>query len=230
MVPSRLLAAAPDGSHVLRPGRLYRLVVVVNGATTIEALGDALIASGFDEHDLCISAPEDWQYERPADWPDEGPAPEVAANECAVRASGSYRAGSAARYQRDRAIEPGATYTIARCWDYGAAAAPERVGAGATTTADKGAASGLFERPLLLGGIALAGLFGWRMIENNRKEERERARLLRAATQIEREEVAKRVHELLAGGHGREEAHRIAEGEREDRELAEARVLEAREA
>ena len=63
--------SAADGSTVLRPGRFYRMLLVVNGAPLLEELEAAMTKLGFAGHDLAISpSDQQWPGERPADWPD----------------------------------------------------------------------------------------------------------------------------------------------------------------
>src|SRR5260370_16533253 len=86
---NRELRLAPDGSLTLRPGDFYRLVLVVNGATTLDALERVFMRIGFDT--IFSAAPADWRRLRPSDWPPERPQ-EIAANECVVRAQRHFAA------------------------------------------------------------------------------------------------------------------------------------------
>src|SRR5580693_5984145 len=116
---NRSIQPAPDGSLVLRPGRVYRVVLLINGETTVEALGERLVELGFSDRDLCISTPEEWAEDAPGDWPEE-PAIDVCANESLVRASGSFD-GDPRQFDRDTPVDDGAAMTVSAAWDYGRA-------------------------------------------------------------------------------------------------------------
>jgi hypothetical protein len=206
---------------VLRRGRVYRLLITVNGATSAEAVGEVLEQLGFD--DLHLATPDEWDEQRPDDWPDE-PLAELAANECQVRASGCYRVPHA-RFERDTPVEAGATLTIAGAWDHGPAPATrgiERTGAAAPAKKDDAAKP---MQPLVLVGLGLAGFGMWKLLASNRKEERDRERLAKAAMAVERQQMAERVHTLVGRGHSLDEASRLATSEAELGQLAEARGI-----
>jgi hypothetical protein len=219
---NRALAPSSDGSFVLRPGRRYRLLVVVNGPTTCDELEATLARSGVEE--AVASGPRDWESERPTDWPDEALVA-TAANECLARVSGVLTPGSpAVRFEHDHPIAPGATYTIALAWDYGPATArlpEERVGA-----APPPAKSSERQGPNFLAIAAVAGLgvglcSMWR---SSRRLERDEARYASQEAKAERNELLRRVDYYLQHGHAPEEAERLA-----DRDVAarEARKLVA---
>jgi hypothetical protein len=221
---NRPIAAAGD-TFVLRPGRRYRLLIVVNGASSCDALEEALVRAGF-EHHVCV-APADWAHEKPDDWPSE-PIVSTAANECLVRMSGVLRSNVAGvLFERDRPIEPGATYTIVAAWDYGEprapAGAPERAGQApparrpATKSDDTG------PRVLAVAAVAGLGLGIWSMWRSSRRYERDEARYASVTARAERDELAARVQHYLEHGHARRDAEDMAEREiaaREARKLA----------
>ena len=219
---NRALAPAADGAFVLRPGRHYRLLVIVNGPTTCGELEGALVRTGFEAP--VASAPQDWDAERPGDWPAESLFA-TAVNECLVRASGVLRTAAAGvRFDRDRAIEPGATFTIAQAWDYGPA--PEIPAAPSTGLAPAAAPPKSDDKgPKVLAVAAVAGLgIGlYSMWRSSRRYERDEARYTSLQAKAEREELARRVEHYLQHGHSSDEAEHLAEREiaaREARKLA----------
>jgi hypothetical protein len=216
---NRALVPAADGSFVLRPGRHYRLLVIVNGPTTCDELEGALVRAGFETP--VASAPQDWDAARPSDWPAESLVA-TAVNECLVRVSGVLRTSAAGvRFDRDRPIDAGSTFTLAQGWDYGAA--PE-VTAGATTGLAPAAPKSDDKGPKVLAIAAVAGLgVGlYSMWRSSRRYERDEARYASVQAKAEREELARRVEHYLQHGHSSDEAEQLAEREvaaREARKL-----------
>jgi hypothetical protein len=222
---NRAIEPAADGTFVLRPGRRYRVLLLVNGPSSCDELEAALVRAGFDE--AVCSAPVDWVAERPGDWPNE-PLVATAANECLVRVSGVLHGNvPGVRFSRDQAIEAGATYTIVAAWDYGPAqVAPppaERTGHASPAHVapvknnDKG------PRVLAIAAVAGLGLGLWSMWRSSRRYERDQERYASVTARAEREELAARVQHYLEHGHARPDAEDMAEREiaaREARKLA----------
>ncbi len=207
---NRPLRFAPDGSLVLRPEHVYRLLLVVNGETSAEDLEDALVVAGFDRAGLCTSTPRDWPRERPADWPEE-PSVETAVNECLVRLSGRF-AGAPYAFARDIQIpDSAASYTIASGWDYapslteGGQPAPVQTGAAPPAPAPDHRGTAMF-----ITAAALLGLGVWTSMRGERRMEREAERMRAAIERDEREAVRARVAELVHQGKTAEEAAAIA--------------------
>jgi hypothetical protein len=218
---NRALVPAADGLFVLRPGRHYRLLVIVNGPTTCDDLEAALVRGGF--HAPVASAPQDWDAERPGDWPAESLFA-TAVNECLVRVSGVLRTSAAGvRFDRDHAIETGATFTIAQAWDYGAApeaAARETTGLAPSPPSPK--ADDKSPKVLAIAAVAGLGIGLYSMWRSSRRYERDEARYTSLQAKAEREELARRVEHYLQHGHSSDEAERLAEREvaaREARKL-----------
>jgi hypothetical protein len=209
---NRPLRFAPDGGIVLRPERVYRLLVVVNGESSAEDLEDALIAAGFDRAGLCTSTPRDWPRDRPPDWPEE-PAIEIAVNECIVRVSGRF-AGAPYAFARDMGLgDSGASFTLAHAWDYAPslteqALAPHQTGAAkpAPPNDNRGTA-------LVVTAATLLGLGVWMNIRAERRMERETQRMRAAVERDERQAVQARIAELVREGRRRDEAVAIANAE-----------------
>jgi hypothetical protein len=207
---NRALAPGADGSFVLRPGRHYRLLVIVNGPTTCDELEGALAREGFEG--AVASAPQGWDGERPGDWPMESLFA-TAVNECLVRASGVLRGGApGVRFDRDRTIEPGATFTIAQAWDYGTA--PEvrpdpTTGLAAAPPSPKSDDKG--PKVLAIAAVAGLGVGLYSMWRSSRRYERDEARYQSLQAKAEREELARRVEHYLQHGHSSEEAEHLAE-------------------
>jgi hypothetical protein len=201
-----------DGSILLRAGRFYRLLLVVNEAPLVEELQRAMAHVGFDGHDLALSASDDqWPDERPADWPAET-LPDVAANEQLVRVSGSF-SGRTLRVLVDTPIAGGGTFTIWQAWDAGPGrpADEETTGAIATGAPPAGAKSptGVFVC-LALGAL---GVGAWRFIANARRLEREEERLQALEARAERGRLGARIRELMTGGYPEGDATAIAAAE-----------------
>jgi hypothetical protein len=215
---NRPLAFGPDGGVVLRPDRVYRVLLVVTGETTAEDLEDALVAAGFERPGLCTSTPRAWPHDRPRDWPEE-PRVDTADSECVVRASGRFGAEPRA-FSRDMAIDGSeATYTVAAGWDYSPSLTDRRAPGPELTGADK--PSGSDPRGVALVATA-AALFGWGVWTNIRSErriQRETQRMRAAVERDEREAIERRVKELVRDGHSQKDALALAQEERADTEL-----------
>ncbi len=213
---SRAIAPGADGSFTLRSGRLYRLLVLINGPPAEAELEGALVKSGFSEADLALSSERTWRFERPHDWPAE-PLPAIAANEQLARISGSFMGGTI-RIRPDTPIAGGGTFTILAAWDYGPARAHHAPEAEGETT---GAAR---PRPdpmkvVLLAGSAAAltgiGWAAWRAVSLNRRVRRDEERLKSLALRADRARMAGRVRALMSEGHTPRDAEAIAATERD---------------
>jgi hypothetical protein len=220
---NRALAAAGE-AFVLRPGRRYRLLILVNGPSSCDALESALVRAGFE--DPVCSAPADWSQDKPEDWPSEPIVPSEA-NECLVRMSGVLRGNVAGvRFGRDQPIEPGATFTIVAAWDYGEADPPApRVASGQAPAQGAPVAKRDDVGPRLLAVAAIASVgFGvYTLMRSSRKYERDQTRYAAVTARAERDELAARVQYYLEHGHARSDAEDMAEREiaaREARKLA----------
>jgi hypothetical protein len=208
---NRTVAETADGAHVFRAGRHYRMLVLVAGETDRGNLSACLVGCGFGGGSVGMTLPGDWPQEKAPDWPDEGMYALLPAQSL-VRVSAAFagRAGAAAaRVENETEIEPGATMRILEAWDAGEAhVEPARTGAAAASSApstpaerqDKG-------RKILLGAGAIAAVaLGWNWLSGKAKLEREQERFEKLTDRAEREEITKRVHELVAGGMHRGEA------------------------
>jgi hypothetical protein len=195
---NRELRHAPDGSLTLRPGDFYRLVVVVNGATTLDSLERALGRLGFTR--LLTAAPADWDRLRPRDWPPERPV-ETAANECIVRAQGLFAGRFLLSVVPDIPIEQGASFRVAQAWDY----APHVV-AGAAPPQRRGATAALVVTSTLVG----LGL--WSLMRNKSRMDRASERLASAEMRADRAALTEDMGRLLAMGHTPSAARELAEG------------------
>jgi hypothetical protein len=200
---------------VLRPGRHYRLLLVVNvvsGATSDVELEQTLSDEGFQ--DAAVTAPSDWSEALSAElaWPDE-PTVETAANEALVRAKGAYFSHRAELFDRDRPIVGGeATYTIAACWDCGPAQrAPgsERVGQQAADRVETPQTSKLVALGIL--GTILGG--GWLLSRAGQKEAAQEEAMHKLEQKRERVDLEERIAGYLAGGASHEQAEKRAERE-----------------
>jgi hypothetical protein len=209
---NRPLRFASDGGVVLRPDRVYRLLIVVNGETSAEDLEDALVDAGFERGALYSSTPRDWPSDRPSDWPEE-PAIDTAVNECVVRVSGRFAGGPRA-FAHDMPVgDAGASYTVAHAWDYAPSLTEEARGAHATGAAKPVPASDNRGTALVVTAAALLGLGVWSSIRSERRMERETQRMRAAIERDEREAVRVRIAELMREGRGRDEATAIANAE-----------------
>jgi len=202
---NRELRLAPDGSLTLRPGDFYRLVLVVNGATTLDALERVFMRIGFDR--IFSAAPADWRRLRPPDWPPERPL-EIAANECVVRVQGHFAGQFPVTVQRDLPVAPGASFRVAQAWDHMA-----RVAAGAAPGDKRGSTAAL-----VVAG-SLVGLGLWSLMRNKARMERASERLLSAETRAERSALSEDMGRLLSMGHSPRAARELAEGLHARREL-----------
>lgn len=209
---NRPVSFGPDAGVVLRPERMYRLLVVVTGETTAEDLEDALVVGGFERATLCTSTPRAWPVDRPRDWPEEPPV-DTAVNECIVRASGRF--GDEPRaFARDMPIAGSeATYSIAAAWDYAPSLAemsaprPEQTGAAKPAPSDhRGVA-------LLVTVAAFLGWGVWTNIRSERRVQRETQRMRAAIERDEREAIERRVKELTREGRSHDEAMALAQSE-----------------
>jgi hypothetical protein len=209
---NRPVLFGPDGGVVLRPERVYRLLVVVTGETTAEDLEDALVSAGLERATLCTSTPRAWPVDRPRDWPEE-PHVEIAVNECIVRASGRF-ADAPRAFSRDMPIAGSdATYSIAAAWDYAPSLAEmvapraEQTGAAKPQAADhRGVA-------LLVTAAALLGWGVWTNIRSERRIQHETQRMRAAIERDEREAIEHRVKDLMREGRGHDEALALAQSE-----------------
>lgn len=212
----------PPAGYTFRPGRLYRLLCVVNGPTYLEDVEAVLQAMGFGP--IASSDPVAWERERPPDWPDEGPLPAIAANEAFVRIT----AGAGAlpypgvQLARDVPIPDARTgavtahLTIARAWDYGQAPPVAAVvGAAAPPPPRKSGGNGV--ALVAAGGLAVVGL--WHHIAERRRLKREETRLHSAEAKAEREAVAGEVNRLIRAGYSAPQAREQARAELEQVEL-----------
>ena len=204
--PNRPVGPGADGSFTLRPGRLYRLLVMVNGAPTVDELAGAMLKIGFSGPDLALSvSADDWSDEAPPDWPTET-VPTIAANEHLVRTSGSF-SGARMRVLRDTPIAGGGTLTIAQAWDYGPAQEPEqRTGA---ALPQEGRHGGI----LLAGVLAVTGIAAWRFIATGRRLQAEEERLNTLELRAERARIGGRIRALMSEGYPPPDAEAIAASE-----------------
>jgi hypothetical protein len=207
---NRAVSATADGGHVFRPGRHYRLLVLVAGETDRSSLAACLVGCGFDGGSVGMTLPGDWPQERAADWPDEGMYGLLTAQSL-VRVSAAFggrAAGVAARVENETEIEPGATMRILEAWDAGEADPPPLARSGAAASSPTPAAERQDKgRKILLGAGAIAAVaLGWNWLSGKAKLEREQERFEKLTDRAEREEITKRVHELVAGGMHRGEA------------------------
>ena len=204
------------GGFVLRPGRRYRMLIVLNFTgqreTTDHDVERTLESEGFQDPAICT--PQDWPRERtaleesPDPWPDE-PGLEIAANEVLVRGKGSYFGGRAELFDRDRPVDPGDTvYTIVACWDCG----PATRRPGETTGKAEPAPKEPNTSKLLAVGIigTLIG-GGWLLSRASQKEAKDEEALARLEQKRERGELEERIAGYLAGGASQEQAEQLAE-------------------
>ena len=205
---NRPIGATADGATVLRPGRHYRLVLVVTGATDTEALAAALAGAGLHGERLGISLPSDWQNERPPDWPEETLIG-LTNQQSLIRVSGPCFTRGPVRIEPQTPIEPGASFRVVDAWDYGEAqGTPARVGQGAPAPApDKAKQESSRTKKILFGAGAIAAIaVGWNWFATKRKEEREEQRLLKMTEKAERAELTEAVQRMTASGMTRAEA------------------------
>lgn len=217
---NRPVQTQTDGTFVLYPGHIYRLMLVINGETTIDDLQQSLIAAGFDPTLLMSSSPDEWRAHRPTDWPVE-PSPQVCVNECLVRVTGRYIAPTPMQFARDMPIAGGpATYAIVAAWDYVRAVGERqmvRVGAQAPTNEQK---SGMLP---LAAGMVMIGIGAWATWRSQKRVERDTIKireLMDFSEHEERKALSARAGELAArteldAVRALDEARRALEFERE---------------
>lgn len=213
---SRPIDLTEDGSVALKRGRLYRLVLLVNGAAKEADVLEALAAWGFAEQDTAISGAEQWEDDCPSDWPEEQ-AHEPAVNERVFRASGSL-AGRSLAIGRDYAIAGGAaTASVLEAWDYGPTNRfePATTGAKAKEHDDQEEQKRHDRSTLVIVGIALAGTFAlWRMGQGTAAIDHEAERMAEVEERALKAKRETRIRELMAGGvYNRTDAEAIAETE-----------------
>ena len=211
---NRVVSPTADGGYLLRPGRHYRLLVVVNTSgsrrpTDLE-FERTLADEGFQ--DVATALPSDWTPELVAEleWPEE-PALTPAANEILVRVKGAFFADVPTRFDRDLPIDPSdGTYSIVACWECGAATrAPgsERTAGAAPEEKKEGGSSKLVAIGVV--GALVGG--GWLLSRRGQREQAQEEALLRLEQKAQRTELEDRVAAYLATGASREDAERRAE-------------------
>jgi hypothetical protein len=208
---NKALLHAADRGVVLRPGRVYRGVVVVTGETTLEELEDALAAGGFERGALLTASPADWRGIVPSDWPDE-PQLDLAANECCVRVMGRIESATPVAFGRDERLPSGACFTLVQAWEY-ARGIGEATGAAPAPAPRPTESAGAMPIGLLLTAGALFGV-GW--FFNRRAEERamrDQARLLAVVRREERSVIDARAEALEREGLSHADALAAAEEE-----------------
>jgi hypothetical protein len=223
---SRPLQPNGAGNFVLRPGRNYRLLCIVNGATSCEDLEAELARLGFT--DPVSSSPDDWRAAaddggKPDDWPPE-PLLATAANEVLVRASGTFEPpdGLPTEFQNDIAIEgTEGRFTIGQAWDYGAPR--RRAGHLAGAQAPAGGAEPTkrddLGGKLVVGAIVAAtGFCLYKAFQSSREDEKEVETLARLERAEEERSTERRLSRLL-GHHEADDDTRLAALDRRLREL-----------
>ena len=223
---NRAIEPAAAGEYVLRAGRRYRLLLVVNGSTSCDALEEALSGVGFNG--AVASSPDDWRQApadggAPPDWPKE-PHVEPAANECLVRASGVLAPDGGIRqvsFVRDERIAGGeACYTIVGAWDYGPARRMERTGEAPSSSSSSSGSESSSGNKLLVGGI-MAGLgFGaWSLLKKGKQQQKDEERLLKLERARERLALEEQMRELAGAETTTEKVAAVDRAEAEDRAL-----------
>jgi hypothetical protein len=217
---------AGDGVFTFYPGRLYRVLGVVNGPTYLEDVEAMLASVGFGP--IWSSAPHAWTDERPPDWPDERPLPEIAANETLVRmTAGTGAMRAPVQVGRDVPIPDAsgavaARFAVARAWDYGdAPPVTHMVGQTSPATPAKKSSGGLVAL-VAAGGLAAVGF--WHHFAEQRRLKREEQRLASAEVRAERDAIARDASRIL-GSDPREYGPRSVEDL--DREQVAVLLLEA---
>jgi hypothetical protein len=202
MTECRSVAQTADGATVVRPGRRYRLLLLVQGPTDTKTLIACLASCGFGS--IGVSLPDDWSKHRPKDWPDEGMYA-LMDGQCLIRASAEVHRRGPVRVECDNDIEPGAVMRLIETWDCGEAESPvTRTGAVELDKASRGEDKG---RKFVIGAAAVAAVaLGWNWLSGRRKLEKEQERFERMQHSAEEDEIKRRVHELAAGGMDRTEA------------------------
>ena len=217
---NRPVLPSAGGGFMLRPGRRYRMLVVLNFTndreTTDQDVERTLEREGFQDPGVCT--PHEWPTELKAlahggdPWPVE-PGIAVAANEVLVRAKGSFFAPRPEIFDRDRPIDPGDTvYTVVACWDCGPATrrpGMEATGAAAAEakTRDPNAPSKL----IALGLLGLVGTGAVLLARAGQKGAKEEETLAKLEQRRERGELEERIAGYLAGGATQEQAEILAE-------------------
>jgi hypothetical protein len=215
---NRAILPNVGGGFVLRPGRHYRMLIVLTFTDSRETsdrdVADTLEREGFQ--DAAVSTPQDWAAERASldasgdPWPDE-PKIELAANEVLVRAKGGFFGRGPELFDRDRPIDPGDTvYTVCACWDCGPATRRpgERTGKAAEPDRAKEPSP---SKLLALGVLGAVGTGIFLLARSGQKEAREEETLARLEQKRERGELEERIAGYLAGGATQEQAERLAE-------------------
>jgi hypothetical protein len=215
---NRLVKPNADRSVTLRKGRLYRLLIVCNGAPGEEEIRQTVYGWGLDDHDTAVSWPGDWAEHRPKDWPKEGTIEDLPANEFLLRVSGSM-SGPTRSIGPDSPIAGGehnGTLTIIGAWDYGPAteeAMRDPEGDHDDSEKEKKTRGTILWIGL---GIFAAGMI-YKFSTTRSGMSREQEHYDRVAERADRARRAGRVKELLASGHDHRDAHAIAEHEEWDR-------------
>lgn len=230
MGDNRAVPTGADGSIIFRPGRRYRLLLLVQGPTDTATLKTRLQSIGFVRSSQGVSLPSDWGAQRPPDWPDEGMYG-LLGGQSLVRVSGVFGGRHPVRVDSEVEIEPGALLRLLETWDYGEAepAAVAAAGAASHALATTHPASDDKGRKVLIGAAAIAAVaVGWNWLSGRKKLEREQERFEHLTEKAEREEITRRVHELTGEGMNRYDALAKAETEAEGKaegEHGEPRVI-----
>jgi hypothetical protein len=205
------VALTREGLLVLRPGRSYRLLVCVTGATSLFTLLRALAGAGFDAPSLVASAPANWPEQAPPDWPAEPPW-RGAVNETPVRVSAVFAAPGPVRFGADMPIEDGATYTIVAAWECRADPHAQAAGAAQAPAAAPAPAREGHAAALTFAAIAasLLGLGAWQHYRSEKRWQRENRRMRAQLASTEREALERRTADLRAEGLGAEDAEQLA--------------------
>lgn len=203
---NRYLSPGPDGTVGFRHGRIYRMLLVVNGPCDVEDVEELLTRNGFVAP--VSSTPDTWDEEKPDDWPAEG-ALRLSVNECPLRVSGIYEGDAELHIRQDTPIgRTGATVTVAQAWDYGEAPSTSTGQASAPATSQRS--------PLPIVGAAIASMVGigiWQHYSAQKRMEKARAQMLSAETKAEQLSVTERMQALISRGYSEEEAAAFVEHE-----------------
>ncbi len=211
MTECRSVGQTADGATVVRPGRRYRLLLLVQGPTDTKNLIACLTSCGFGS--IGVSLPDDWQKHRPKDWPDEGMYG-LMDGQCLIRVSAEVHRRAPVRVEGENEIEPGALLRILETWDCGEAeSSVARTGAAELARSSSGEDKG---RKFVIGAAVVAGVaLGCNWLSGRRKLEKEQERFEDMTRRAEEDEIKRRVHELAAGGMDRTEALVRAKDERD---------------
>lgn len=196
---NRAVQHRPDFACTLRPGRVYRAVVVVCGETSLEELEDALVDAGFERRSLLLATANDWRKIRPKDWPDEPELEGLSANECLVRIMGELDSQGPALFPRDAPLPEGARFTLAQAWEYSEPL--DQVGGDAPpAVAPRGAVDGGggwgMGTVLLVGGAFALGTW-WLSRRSEGRLDRDRNHMMRLLAQEAEADEGDRLAELL---------------------------------